>query len=183
MMCAKFFATGHATAVLPALKRCHDMQALAAGGLAERFQAGCLESIADFDGAGDDRIESNIRRRIQIEDQAAGDFGIAGRAVPGMKLERSDLCGRSERLDAIDLHVWRLVAAHLDGREKVRHAGRSVALKELFGADTIRQPDQRAGATLEMRQHPLADVFVVAREVDLGEGRTGHIRPQRLVGF
>ena len=132
---------------LAGAERCHDMQALAAGGLAERFQAGCLESIADFDGAGNDRFESNIRGRVQIEDQAAGHFGIAGRAVPGMKLERSDLCGRSERLDAIDLHVWRLVAAHFDGREKIRHAGRSVALKELFGADTIRQraPASRGG--------------------------------------
>ena len=39
----------------------------------------------------DDRIEFHIRRGIQIEDQAPGDFRIAGRAIPGMKFQGADL--------------------------------------------------------------------------------------------
>ena len=45
-------------------QRSHDVQALAAGRLAERFKACRLEPVADLERADDDRIETHIRRGI-----------------------------------------------------------------------------------------------------------------------
>ncbi len=165
-------------------QRGHDMEALAPGGLAEGFKAGRLEPIADFDRGGDDRVEIHIWRGVQIEHQPAGDLWIAGRAIPGMDFERGNLRGRDQGLDPIDLHVRRLVASDFHGCQKIRHSGRRMTLKELLGAHSVRHPDERAGAALEVRQHPITDILVVSGEVGFGHGHTvAGVRPERLIGF
>ena len=153
------------------------------GGLAEGFEPHLLETITHFERGRDDRAELHLGRRIQIEHQSTGNFRIAFRAVPRMELERTDLRDRDERLDAIDLHIGRLVASHLDKGEQIRDAGHGMALKELLTVDSVRRAHQRARTAAQMRQQPLADGFVIAGEIELGDGvaRIG-IGPQHLVG-
>ena len=73
--------------------------------------------------------------------------------------------------------------AHFHRREELRHTRRGVALEELFRAHAVRQSDQRAGASLEMRQHPFADLLVIPRKISLGNRRAAGLLPERLVGF
>ena len=126
--------------------------------------------------------ELHLGRGIEVEHQSTGDFGITFRAVPRMQLERADLRDRNERLDAIDLHIGRLVAPDLDEGEEIRDAGHGMALKELLAVDSIRRAHQRAGPAAQMRQQPLADGFVISGEVELGDCATlSAIGPQHLV--
>src|SRR6185437_2971301 len=74
-------------------ERRHDMQALAAGGLAEGLEAQLLQPLADRQRALDDLVEVDIGSGIEIEHQPAGQLRIAGLAIPGMQLGRADLRG------------------------------------------------------------------------------------------
>ena len=64
-----------------------------------------VEPSAHLLGRLDDRGESDVRARIEVEDEAAGHFRLARAAIPGMQLERRDLRDRRQALDAVDLEI------------------------------------------------------------------------------
>ena len=101
-----------------------------------------------------------------------------------MQFQRADLRHGRQGFDPVDLHVGRLVAAHLDEIEQVGHARHRVTLEKLLSLDAVRRAHQRAGTAGEMRQHPFADLFIVAGEIEFGHRlAVARIGPQRLVGF
>ena len=60
--------------------------------------------------------------------------------------------------------------------------GHRVALEELLAVDSVRRAHERAGPAAQMRQQPFANGFVIAREIELGDGRTLRaFGPQHLV--
>ena len=141
-----------------------------------------LQAIAYFQRGRDDGSEFHLGRRIEVEHQSTGNFRIALGAVPGVQLERADLRDGDERLDAVDLHIGRLVALHLDEGEQIRNAGHRVALKELLAVDSVRSAHQRTWPAPQMRQQPVADSFVVPGEVELRGGTARScLRPHHLV--
>jgi len=62
--------------------------AFAEGGEAELFQAR-LHLLSRFNH----NVEANIRRRVEVEYQAARHWRVMGLVVPGMILDGGDLCG------------------------------------------------------------------------------------------
>ena len=57
-----------------------------------------------------------------------------------------------------------------------------MALKELFAIDSIRRADDRAGAAFDVFNQPVADLFHVLREIELGHRlAVAAVRPHRLV--
>ncbi len=135
--------------------------------------------MVQFDGGFDDAGEGHIGCGVEIEDEAAGHFRIAGLTVRRMELDGGYLRRGDDRLEAVELGVGFAVAAHFDQRDGLRHAGHLVALKELLAADAIGRADDGAGAALDVVEHPRADFFVVAGEVKLGDAGFG---PEHLVG-
>jgi hypothetical protein len=103
---------------LPSFNGVTTCKPFAAGCLAERNQSHLFQPIADLQRRIDDGLELHVRRGIEIEDQAACALRIVGHAVPGMHFQRAHLRHGRQRLDAIDLHVGFLVAAHLDQIEQ-----------------------------------------------------------------
>src|SRR3954452_1322752 len=57
-----------------------------------------------------------------------------------------------------------------------------MALEEAFALDAVGRADQRAWPALEVNDHPFADGFEVAREIQLGDGiAIAVVRPELLV--
>ena len=159
------------------------MQALAARRLAEGHEVQFPQPRGDLAGARDHRIEADIGRRIEIEDQAARQFGIAGLAVPRMQLRRPHLGHGDQAFDAVDLEIGFLVAAHFHFRQEVRGSGHGVTLEEvLLAVDPVGRAHNGAGPSGDMIDHPVAHRLVIAREFDLGDRRL-LVGPQRLVGM
>ena len=61
-----------------------------------------------------ERLPSNLRVRIQIEDQPIGSIYMIGGAAPGMQLEHSHLHQRDQSLEIINGHVIHQLASFLD---------------------------------------------------------------------
>ena len=166
------------------------MQALAAGGLGKGGKAQLFQPRLQGFGRVDHIVEIQVGRRIEIEDEAAGYFGAAGRAIPGMQFQRPGLGGGDQRFDAVDLQVRLAVAAdfHLGEKGGLPLAGMALE-KALLAFDAVGRAHQRAGPALDVRQHPAADRFVIARQFQLGDGLAfvgivgAGIGPQRLVGM
>jgi hypothetical protein len=55
----------------------------------------------------------DVRRRVEVEDQPAGDLRLERLAVPRVQLHRPDLGHGGQGLDAVDLQVGLVVAEHL----------------------------------------------------------------------
>ncbi len=90
------------------------MQTLAARGLAEADKAQLIEPVADLSGAFDHHFEGDVGRRIEVEHKPAGLFWREGFAVPGVELQGPCLCGRHQRLDAVELDVGLSITPYLD---------------------------------------------------------------------
>ena len=163
-------------------ERSHDVHTLAARRFAEAHEANGFEPVANFTRALDDRREINIRRGIEIEDEAAGHLGIPGLAIPGMQLQSGQLRNFRETLDSIDLKVRLLAARHLRQREHARRARHRMALKKMLSANSVRRANNRARPAFQMRDHPGSNYLVVLRQLQLGDrlSITG-VRPQRFI--
>jgi hypothetical protein len=72
------------------------------------------KAVAHFLCSVDDNFELDIRRRVEIEDKAAGKGGIAGLVVPGMELDARTLRYGRQTLDTIDLHIGLAIAGDRD---------------------------------------------------------------------
>src|SRR5579883_2926216 len=131
-------------------ERHDDVQALTAGGLAERLEAELLQPLTQRQHAPHHLVERDVGRGIEIEYQAPRELRIAGLAVPGMQFGRADLRRRRQRLDAVELNVRLLLAAHLGVGDEVRAARHDMALEELLVAvDAVGRAHQRARSALD----------------------------------
>ena len=101
-----------------------------------------------------------------------------------MEFHGCDLRHGNEALDGVDLQVGFAVALHDCLLDQFGHAGSRMSLKPFFVIDAVRSADDRAGATLEVLDHPGSDAFEVAGEIELGDRCTFALsRPQLLVGL
>jgi hypothetical protein len=91
-------------------KRRHDVQAFAARRLAKRHKAKVEKAIAHFPCSVDHYFEIDVRRRIEIKNEAAGKGGIAGLIVPRMQLDAGTLRYSRQTLDSVNLYIGFAVA-------------------------------------------------------------------------
>src|SRR6185369_9017642 len=103
-----------------------------------------------------------------VEDQAPRYIGLLRQAVPGMELEPRDLPDGDQPLDRVDDEIGLAVAGYLDLIQMLRHAEHGMALEELFFRKAIRGADNGARDALDMWQHPITDLLVIVREIELG---------------
>jgi hypothetical protein len=52
-----------------------------------------VEAVSDFAGAGDDLVERNIRRGVEVKNQAARLLGFERLTVPRVQLQPGNLGG------------------------------------------------------------------------------------------
>ena len=165
------------------LQRRDDVQALAAGRLAEGDEPERFEALAHLLGGVDHGREGDVGSRIEIEHEATRQRGMVRLAIPGVEFHGGDLGHGDQPFDAIDLQIGLAVA--LDGRQldQVGDARHGVALEELLAIDAIGRADDGARPSLEMLDHPGTDLFEIGREIALGDRLPSLLgRPQRLVG-
>ena len=86
------------------------MQALAARRFAESNEAEFLQSFAQLERGVDDFRKLDIRRRIEIENQASRHVGLERRAIPRMEFQCRNLTESYEAFDAVDFDVGFAVA-------------------------------------------------------------------------
>lgn len=120
------------------------MQALAAGGLAERDHTERFQALAHLASRLYDGREFDLRSRIEVENQPARHFGFPGLAIPRVQFQRTNLGDGREAFDAVDLQIGLLVTEDRDQFEQFRRAGHCVALEELLAADPVRRTDDGA---------------------------------------
>ena len=87
--------------------------------------------------------------------------------IPRVVFDRCDLGCCDQTLDSIDLDVGLSVAFDLHEADQVRHAQHGMALEEPLRIDPVGRADDGAWPALQMLDHPRANLFEVAREIDL----------------
>jgi hypothetical protein len=120
-------------------KRDHDMKALSAGRLqkrkAERLEVRTYVARRTLDG-----FPSDVRRRIEIEDQPVRVLHILHRRIPRMEFDRAHLHQRDQplRIIHVDVSFSLPMPRDLHAMNMRRHAVGDMTLKETLTAGPIR---------------------------------------------
>src|SRR5262245_49235607 len=98
------------------------MQALATRGLAERLEPELLQTRLQFPRGFDDRVECNVRIRIQIKNEPAGNWWMAGLIVPRVILNSRNLRCCNQTFDTVDLRIRLAISFDVHKADQGRHA-------------------------------------------------------------
>src|SRR5262245_46692854 len=134
------------------------MQPLATRGLAERLEPELFQTRLQFLRGFDDRVERNVRIRIEIENETAGNRRMAGLIVPRVILNSRDLRCCNQTFDTVDLRIGLAISFDVHQADQVRHAAHGMPLKESLCIDAVWRADEGARPALEMLDHPGTDL-------------------------
>ena len=147
------------------------MQALAPGRLAKTGQPQAFQPLAQFDGRFNHPSKRHVGRRVEVEHQSAREVRIIRLAVPRMQFDSTELGKRGKPFDPVDLKIGLAISRNSHEFEQIGRAWHGVALEELVAADSVRRAYDRAGAPLDVLDHPVAHRLVVEGKVLFGDRR------------
>jgi hypothetical protein len=151
-------------------KRHHDVQAFAVGRFQEAREPNAAETLPDEARGVGNAAPLNAGTRVEIEHDAVRSFEVLHDCVPSVNLEDIDLHESDERRKRVDHEVFADLGLLLDLHPSngVRGRAAAVFLIEALSLSALGTAHQRRRTILQMRQDPLGDSFVKARQVDLG---------------
>ena len=158
-----------------------DVEALAAGGLEEAFEAGALEALADLGGGGAEGGPGEGFVGVEVEDEAVGVLEVVVFGAPGVDFEDAHLGEAGEGFGLgvgggdgdVGLGHAGLFVGDVDAGDAGRERVVDVLLEEAGLAGALGAADERERAVDDVWEHAVGDGEVVVGELALGEVGAG----------
>ncbi len=160
------------------------MKPLAAGRFREALEPDAEQRLAHLDCRLGHPLPGQPDIGVEIEGDAVRGFELRDRRSPGVDFEHPHLHHRDEARQVLDERIGTGVRAgalrNLDAPDHRRHGRRRVLLVEAFLPLPCRTAHQAERPVPQLRQGPVADRRVIARQRQLGDLLLGIKNPVRV---
>src|SRR6266542_2455376 len=163
-------------------QRRHHVEPLGPGGLHERDQAQLLEQVADPPCGVADALHRAVVRRVEVEHHPVRLLEMGDPPGRGVQRHRAEVGQVGERVGVVAARVLDAAAALARDRGAPHPVGevlRRLLLEEALAVDPLREALQAQRPVLDVGEHGVGHLPVVADQVALGDAVA---REQHLVG-
>ena len=157
-------------ALLRTAQRRHHVHPFAAGRFAKADETNGFQPVANFARALITASKSTPGAGSRSKTKRPGRSGFPGWQFHGCSSSPRQLRNFRKTLHSIDLKVRLFAARNFGQREHARRSRHRMALKKMLAVDAVGRANNRAWPPLQMRDHPASDGFVIARQLQFGDG-------------